>query len=134
MADADDHAASLPLGEKLAASIGLVREGATGAAKAGAVIVPVEHGRRHQGAKIRYLADDGMSFNSHRHRHQRHLHPASGRRPRRASSCVEGSPDVTGKAGSAPKLVAFVMIAYRTSEPPPRAPQTPVARPSSHPA
>ncbi len=101
MADAD-VAASLPLGEK-GGVIGLVREGATGAAKAGAVIVPVAG---TTGAKIRYLADDGMSFNS----------TATGTSgifillgPSVAEEfSVEGSPDVTGKAGSAPN-VAFVM-------------------------
>lgn len=97
-----DIAASLPLGDK-GGVIGLVREAATGAPKSGAVIVPVSG---MTGAKIRYLADDGMSFNT----------TGTGSSgifvligPSVAEPfMVEGNPDVTAKAGSAPG-VAFVM-------------------------
>jgi hypothetical protein len=51
----------LPLGE-LGGVVGFVRDGA-GAAKAGAKIISSDNGDATT-AKIRYLADDGMSFNS----------------------------------------------------------------------
>ena len=59
MADAD-IATSLPLGEK-GGVVGFVRDGA-GAGKAGAKVVSVKGA--DSTAKIRYLAEDGMSFTS----------------------------------------------------------------------
>jgi len=93
----------LPLGDN-GGVVGLVREAATSAPKAGAKIVPVADTTN---AFVRYLSDDGMSFNS----------DATGTtgifilvNPGLAEKfTVEGSPDVTASAGSA-KGAAFVMI------------------------
>lgn len=102
MAD-PDFADKLPLGEK-GGVVGFVRD-ATGAAKAGAKVVSVTNGAA-TGAKIRYLADDGLSFAGE-------VTGTSGFfvlvGPALAEKfTVEGS-DVEGTAGSA-ELAVFVMI------------------------
>jgi len=93
----------LPLGDA-GGVIGLVRNAADSAPKAGAKVLPVNDTSK---ALVRYLADDGLSFNSN----------ATGTsgifvlvNPGLAEEfSVEGSPDITAKAGSA-KGAAFVMI------------------------
>lgn len=102
MADAD-IAPSLPLGEA-GGVVGFVRDG-TGAAKSGAKIISASMGDATK-AKVRYLSDDGMSFNA----------DATGSSgifilvsPGLAEKFkVEGG-TVEGTAGSA-KLAAFVLI------------------------
>ena len=93
----------LPLGDN-GGVIGLVRNAADSAPKPGAKVLPVND---TSNALIRYLSDDNMSFNSN----------ATGTsgifvlvNPGLAEEfTVEGSADVTAKAGSA-KGAAFVMI------------------------
>ena len=93
----------LPLGD-MGGVVGLVRDAATSAPKAGAKILPVNDTSK---ALIRYLSDDGMTFNSN----------ATGTsgifilvNPGLAEEfTVEGNADITAKAGSA-KGAAFVMI------------------------
>lgn len=93
----------LPLGDN-GGVVGLVRDAATSAPKAGAKVLPVNDTSK---ALIRYLSDDGLTFNSN----------ATGTsgifilvNPGLAEEfSVEGSPDITAKAGSA-KGAAFVMI------------------------
>lgn len=93
----------LPLGDN-GGVIGLARDAATSAPKAGAKILPVKADSK---SFVRYLADDGMSFTS----------DATGSsgifivvNPGLAEEfTVEGNPEITAKAGSA-KGAAFVMI------------------------
>ncbi len=93
----------LPLGDN-GGVIGLARDAATSAPLAGKKVVPVNDASK---AFVRYLADDGMSFNS----------DATGAtgvfivvNPGLAEEfTVEGNPEITAKAGSA-KGAAFVMI------------------------
>jgi len=93
----------LPLGVN-GGVIGLVRNATDSVPKAGAKVLPVNDTSK---ALIRYLSDDGMTFNSN----------ATGisgifilLNPGLAEKfTVEGSPDVSGTAGSA-KGAAFVMI------------------------
>lgn len=102
MADADAMP-FLPLGDA-GGVIGLVRDAATSVPKPGAKVLPVND---NSNALVRYLSDDGLSFNSN----------ATGTsgifilvNPGLAEQfTVEGSPDVSGAAGSA-KGAAFVMI------------------------
>jgi len=93
----------LPLGDN-GGVIGLVRDAATSAPKAGAKVLPVKD---TSNAFVRYLSDDGLSFNSN----------ATGTsgvfivvNPGLAEEfTVESNPEITAKAGSA-KGAAFVMI------------------------
>ncbi len=93
----------MPLGDN-GGVIGLVRTAGDSSPKAGAKVLPVNDTSK---ALIRYLSDDGLTFNSN----------ATGTsgifilvNPGLAEKfTVEGSPDVTGTAGSA-KGAAFVMI------------------------
>ena len=94
---------SLPLGEA-GGVVGFVRDG-TGAAKSGAKIISASMGADTK-AKVRYLADDGMSFNS----------DATGTSgifilvgPGLAERFMVEGGTVEGTAGSA-KLAAFVLI------------------------
>lgn len=93
----------LPLGD-MGGVVGLVRDAATSTPKSGVKVLPVNDTSK---AFIRYLSDDGLSFNSN----------ATGTsgifilvNPGLAENfTVEGNPDITAKAGSA-KGAAFVMI------------------------
>nr|WP_293183313.1 hypothetical protein [Nannocystis sp.] len=84
--------------------IGLVRTAADSAPKAGAKVLPVNDTSK---ALIRYLSDDGLTFNSN-------ATGTSGifilvNSGLAEKFTVEGNPDLTGTAGSA-KGAAFVMI------------------------
>ncbi|MBA3547811.1 MAG: hypothetical protein H0T76_15115 [Nannocystis sp.] len=93
----------LPLGDN-GGVVGLVRNAADSAPMPGAKVLPVDAASK---SFIRYLSDDGLSFNSN----------ATGTsgifvlvNPGLAEKfTVEGSPDITGSAGSA-KGAVFVMI------------------------
>jgi len=93
----------LPLGD-MGGVVGLIRDAATSAPKPGAKVLPVNDTSK---SFIRYLSDDGLTFNSN----------ATGTsgifilvNPGLAENfTVEGNPDITAKAGSA-KGAAFVMI------------------------
>ncbi len=94
---------SLPLGEN-GGVVGLIRNAADSSPKPGAKVLPVNDTSK---AFIRYLSDDGLSFNSN----------ATGTsgifilvNPDLAEKfTVEGNAEITGTAGSA-KGAAFVMI------------------------
>ena len=93
----------LPLGE-MGGVVGLVRNAADSAPKPGAKVLPVNDTSK---AFVRYLSDDGLTFNSN----------ATGTsgifilvNPGLAEKfTVESNPEITGTAGSA-KGAAFVMI------------------------